>query len=93
MITKKLTREEQKSILNELFGFNLEDITKDIDWINTEHWVLYDEEGNEFYGSTENCQFNFSTLAGIFSYIAYRAKKEGYADCQREMRKIIGIFT
>jgi len=90
MITKSqiLRRDDQKSILNDLFGFNFESVAED-----EERWVLYDEEGNEFYGSNENRQFNFSTLAGIFSYIAYRAKKEGYADCQREMRKIIGIFT
>lgn len=84
MITDKLTREQQQELLNTLFGF---------DFVNTndDHWVLYDEEGDEFYGSNENCQFDFSTLAGIFSYTAYRAKNQGYSDCQFEMRKVLGI--
>lgn len=84
MITDKLTREQQQELLNTLFGF---------DFVNTndEHWVLYDEEGDEFYGSTENCQFDFSTLAGIFSYTAHRAKNQGYSDCQFAMRKVLGI--
>ena len=40
----------------------------------------------------ENCQFDFSTLAGIFSYTAHRAKNQGYSDCQYAMRKVLGIF-
>lgn len=88
MITKKLTKEEQHEILNTLFGFNLEnEAVVDGD----EHWVLYDEEGVEFYGSDANCQFDFSTLAGIFSYTAHRAKNQGYADCQYAMRKVLGV--
>ena len=72
MLTDKLTREQQNDILYTLFGFSLVNVDEDE---GKEHWVLYDEEGNEFYGSNENCQFDFSTLAGIFSYTAHRAKK------------------
>jgi len=89
MLTKKLTKEEQSKILSELFGFSFINIEEDK---GKEHWVLYDEEGYEFYGSNENCRFNFSTLAGIFSYTAYRAKNQGYSDCQRAIRKVLGIF-
>lgn len=89
MITKKLTREEQTSILNDLFGFSLVNVDEKE---GQEHWVLYDEEGNEFYGSNENCQFDFSTLTGIFSYTAHRAKNQGYLDCQSDIKKAIGIF-
>jgi hypothetical protein len=88
MITKKLTREEQNSILNDLFGFSLVNVDENE---GQEHWVLYDEEGEEFYGSNENCQFDFSTLAGIFSYTAHRAKNQGYSDCQYAMRKVLGV--
>ena len=88
MITKKLTREEQTSILNDLFGFSLVNVDEKE---GQEHWVLYDEEGNEFYGSNENCQFDFSTLAGFFSYTAHRAKNQGYSDCQFAMRKVLGV--
>ena len=88
MLTKKLTREEQSDILYTLFGFGLVNVDEDE---GKEHWVLYDEEGDEFYGSNENCQFDFSTLAGIFSYTAYRAKNQGYSDCQYAMRKVLGV--
>ena len=83
-ITDKLTRDEQHHLLSILFGF---------EFINTndDHWVLYDEEGDEFYGCNENCQFDFSTLAGIFSYIAHRAKNQGYTDCQYAIRKVLGV--
>lgn len=84
MITDKLTIKQQQEILNTLFGFSFLNT-------NDDHWVLYDEDGNEFYGIFENCQFDFSTLAGIFSYTAHRAKNQGYLDCQHEIRKVLGI--
>jgi len=80
MITKKLSKEEQSEILETLFGFGFEDD------------VLIDDNGDEFYAYQPNCQFDFSTLAGIFSYTAHRAKNQGYSDCQREMRKVLGVF-
>lgn len=88
MLTKKLTKEEQSDILNTLFGFWWENIAENEE---KEHWVLFDENGYEFYGSDENLQFDFSTLAGIFSYSTHRAKKQGYADCQYAMRKVLGV--
>lgn len=88
MITRKLTKEEQNNILGVLFGFVFVNVDENE---GKEHWVLYDEDGNEFYGVTKNCQFNFSTLAGIFSYTAHRAKEQGYSDCQYAMRKVLGI--
>lgn len=88
MITKKLTIEEQNSILHDLFGFEFINVDEKE---GGEHWVLYDEEGYEFYGSNENCQFDFSTLAGIFSYTTHRAKNQGYSDCQYAVRKVLGI--
>lgn len=88
MLTDKLTREQQNDILYTLFGFSLVNVDEDE---GKEHWVLYDEEGNEFYGSNENCQFDFSTLAGIFSYTAHRAKNQGFSDCQYQIRKVLGV--
>lgn len=82
LLTDKLTREQQQELLNTLFGFDFVNISDD-------HWVLYDEEGNEFYGNDKNCQFDFSTLAGIFSFTAYRAKNQGYSDCQYAIRKVL----
>ena len=88
MITRKLTIQEQDEILNDLFGFSYRNIN---DENNAPHWVLYDEEEYEFYGSDANSQFDFSTLAGIFAYTAHRAKNQGYSDCQYTMRKVLGI--
>jgi len=88
MLTDKLTREQQNDILYTLFGFSLVNVDEDE---GKEHWVLYDEEGYEFYGSNENCQFDFSTLAGIFSYTAHRAKNQGFSDCQYQIRKVLGL--
>lgn len=90
MITRQLTRKEQQSILNDLFGFRLEN---KLEKEGKEYWVLYDEKGSEFYSKPSNCPFDFSTLAGIFSYTAHRAKIQGYSDCQYAMKKISGISS
>lgn len=89
-LTTKLSIEEQNHFVQTLFGFELVNVNEGTD--NEPAYVLYDEEGYEFYGSTENCQFDFSTLAGIFSYTAHRAKNQGYSDCQYAMRKVLGIL-
>jgi len=87
-LTTKLSIEEQNHFVQTLFGFELVNISKSTE---PPHFVLYDEEGYEFYGSDSNCQFDFSTLAGIFSYTAHRAKNQGYCDCQYAMRKVLGV--
>jgi hypothetical protein len=89
ILTKKLSIKEQDEILNTLFGFELVNVPGPCDIEPC--YVLYDEDGDEFYGFSENCQFNFSTLAGIFSYTAHRAKEQGYQDCQFAMRKVLGL--
>jgi len=87
-ITDKLQNDEINHFLSFLFGFTFINTSDD----NTnEHWVLFDEEGYEFYGYSENLQFDFSTLAGIFSYMANRSKNQGFSDCQFEMRKLLGL--
>ncbi len=86
--TRILTIGEQDTFLSELFGYDFIDIS---DPGQPPHYVLYDENGDEFYGTKENEQFDFSTLPGIFSYIAYRAKQEGYLNAQSDMRKALGI--
>ncbi len=84
MLTRKLTISQQQDLLNTLFGF---------DYVNVGngHMVLYDGDGNEFYGYDKHCQFDFSTLAGIFSYTAHRAKNQGYSDAQFNIRKALGV--
>ena len=83
MLDKKLTNEEQAEILRELFGFNYEEVEG--------HWVLYDEDGYEFFGYDPHLQFDFSTLNGIFAYMEGRSKMNGYQDCQLKMREVLGL--
>jgi hypothetical protein len=87
-ITDKLKNDEINHFLGVLFGFRFVNTS---DYDTDEHWVLFDEEGDEFYACSENLQFDFSTLAGIFSYMANRSKNQGFLDCQYEMRKLLGL--
>lgn len=88
MLTEQLTTDQMKELLQTLFGFDLINVDENE---GGEHWVVYDEEGNEFYGSSVNCQFDFSTLAGFFSYTAHRAKNQGFSDCQFQIKKLLGL--
>ena len=88
-LTTKLSREEQNHFIKTLFGLEVVNVSVEQD--SDPHYVVYDEEGDEFYASNENCQFDFSTLAGIFSYTAHRAKNQGYSDCQHAVRKALGL--
>jgi len=87
MLKKKLTIEEQREILSSLFSFVI--VNEDDE--NAPHYVIYNEEGDEFYGNNKNLQFNFTSLEGIFAYTAHRAKEQGYADAQCNMRKALGL--
>jgi len=92
MLKKKLTIEEQREILGSLFGFDI--INKSYPNENDEenpHYIIYDEEGYEFYGNDKNLSFTLTTLEGIFAYTAHRAKEQGYADAQYNIRKALGI--
>jgi hypothetical protein len=82
-LTRKLTLEEQQEILHELFGFVLENEGGDS--------ILYTFEGHRFYSQAGSSVFDFSTLAGIFSYQAYLYKEKGKKDSQNEIRKAIGL--
>ena len=81
LLTRDLTIKEQEQILKRLFGFTFKND------------VMINEEGKEFYEIVENCQFDLSTLAGIFSYATYIANKQGYAEAQFNMRQSIGLSS
>lgn len=83
MLKEKLSFEAQQEILNELFGFCFEG--------EPGHYVLYDEEGDKIDYFSGNNKLDFSTLEGIFAYTAFRAKNQGYADAQKDIRKAIGL--
>ena len=78
-LNKKLTEEEQHNILNELFGFVVED------------GIVYDEEGYEFYANDYNLKFNLSTLKGIFKFVADRWHMKGVDYARMQMRIALGL--
>lgn len=83
MLKEKLSFKHQQEILNALFGFNFHG--------QEGHYVLFDENEREFGYFSENKKWDFSTLEGIFAYTAFRAKNQGYADAQKDIRKAIGL--
>ncbi|MET3035842.1 hypothetical protein ABXT08_07065 [Chryseobacterium sp. NRRL B-14859] len=87
-ITKELSIEECNHILDKLFGFEFVNVS---DYNEQPHFILYDSEGEEFYGKNENLQFDLTTLQGIFLYHAYVHKQNGYWDAQSAMRQAIGL--
>jgi hypothetical protein len=87
VLSTELTIELQKEILDKMFGFTLVDESDG----GEPHYVVYDEDGNEFYGSNENCEYDLSTFGGIIRYAEDRGYKMGYLSCQMDMRKVLGI--
>jgi len=88
MFKDKLPIEQQQEIVNSLFGFNFVDIDENPE---KPHYVLFDEEGFEFYAYKKNLNFDFSNLEGIFAYAVNRAKEQGYSDFRNQMRKLLDI--
>lgn len=88
MIKQELPFEQQEEILREMFGFNVVDESLQG---QEPHYVVYDEEGNEFYGSNENCKYDLSTIGGIIRYAEDRGEKTGYWRCQNDLRKVLGV--
>lgn len=87
LLTRELTIEEQKLLLSELFGFDCVNIGDE----KNPHYIIYDDEGNEFYGSNENLKFSFTTLNSFFMYAKHIAKNSGYYEAQQQMRLALGI--
>ena len=87
MLTIELTIGQQQELLSQMFGFALVNESDD----ENPQYVLYDEEGCEFYGSNENCKYDLSTFGGIIRYAEDRGYKQGYASCQMDIRKLLGI--
>jgi hypothetical protein len=84
----KLTLSQQKEILYESFGFIVIDESPDE---QDQNYVIYDENGHEFYGVDDNCKYDLSTIAGIIKYAESRGEKTGYQHCQKDFRKVLGI--
>lgn len=88
MVHQELSIEQQREILHEMFGFKVMDEARDGQEPN---YVIYDEEGNEFYNSNKNCVYDLATIGGIIRYAEARGEKTGYLRCQEDIRKVLGI--
>lgn len=85
-LNKKLTLEEQTEILYELFGF----VVGDGDTASNCKGVIYDEEGDEFYGSDSNDKFDLTCFSGIIKYSKHLAFEDGKAELRHSFRKLLG---
>ena len=92
ILNEKLPFGHLKNILSEMFGFTVvdESIANDTNSIN-EHYVIYDENGDEFYGNNDNIVYDLSTIGGIIRYAEDRGEKTGYKRCQQDIRKVLDI--
>lgn len=90
MLTKKLSKTEQREILSILFGFYFDHPDGSLE---TEQLELYDNLGNRFYANHKHYGFDLSTLAGIFKYASHREQEVGYRRCQKDLQNIIWIMN
>lgn len=83
MLNARLKGEMLKKVLKELLDFDV--LSEDnID-------IIYDEEGNEFYGTDANDKFDLYTLNGIIKYIEHLAEMRGKRTIQYEIKRTLGI--
>ena len=79
MLDMYLTYEERTRILEPLLGLRYDDD------------VLLDKKGNDFFDSSENDKFNFSTLRGIIVFLEYRSFKKGRESMQMDLKNLLNI--
>ena len=85
-LTKKLTTEEQQEILNDLFDFNVVEVTPG-------NFVIHDQDGDEFCSFHASIKFDLSTLGGIIDYAVHITKTCERVQCQIEIHKAKQINT
>ena len=79
-IDEILKTAEKHRILNELLDF-----TVDMDG------VVYDEEGDEFHGSSRNDIYDFKDLKGIIEYIKDESFDKGVRHNQNKIKKALNL--
>jgi hypothetical protein len=82
ILNKELSAEEQELILNHL-GMSIID------------GVIYDDDGDEFYGNPQNDKYSFETIEGVFLYIKERNYAYGYSSgafgVKHALRKLLEL--
>ena len=79
-IKEKLTVEHQKLFLHDILGFDVD-----------ERGVIYDCEGEEFYGYDFNLRFDLTCLEGIIKYVEWQAEERCKRNIQNQLRKLAGL--
>jgi hypothetical protein len=84
ILDNELSINERNQIIGSLFGLEYK-------FHNNDHPVLYDEDGDEFYGYNTNLQFNFNTIRNIFKYQEHLSEKRGLMKAQDILKKAMGL--
>lgn len=79
ILNQKLSDSSRAEILSELLGYHIED------------GVIYDEDGDEFFGIDSNCEYSLLTLDSIIRFMVDRAKQRGRVEKSLEIRKALGL--
>lgn len=88
LLKRKLTREERAELLEDLFEYRLVNLAEAHE---KPHDVIYDDDGDEFYGKDENCQFNLETLDDFFKYSKHLAESAGIRLAQWRIKQALGL--
>lgn len=79
-VKDKLSKNQQSVFLYQLLGFSVD-----------EQGVIYDEDGDQFYGYDENISCNLNTLEDIVNFIKFLSKQDGIRHAQRQMKSALGL--
>lgn len=78
ILDRKLSIDEQRVILDELFSFHVDDAG-----------VIYDEGGHEFYGYHKNGHHDLTTMAGILNYRGRISYEAGQDSIKKEFKNFL----
>lgn len=77
-LTTKFTDDFKSQLLNELFGFTVDD-----------EGVVYDDNGDEFHAIAENDAVDLSTLGGVIAYHGELQYNKGIQDGRTRIKKCV----
>jgi len=87
IVDKKLSFKDQSDILGIMFGFEClrTDPTDD------KHIIIYDEEGDEFYGFDANLKYDLSTIRGVIYYAKDIAASDAIYNHNNRIKSLLNI--
>lgn len=88
ILNKDLPINDLKVILEHLFNFTVRNVNPQND---EPHYVIFDDEGDEFYGGEIDSDFNLYCLDGIFKYLAHVNKMKGQSEIRLKFKALLLI--